>query len=91
MKKKKNIQKRLNYHEGLSYNQVKIIIQELGLDIKKFNDWIIGQGCPIVPRYDAKGKIKDVLGYFEYDIFRWIYSQRIGGLCEVKQVSLSRI
>lgn len=68
----------LNYHEGLSANQVKIILSELGLNSSKFNAWMYGQTCPVVKRYNGKGEIVDVGGIYEYDLFRWIDNQKKG-------------
>ena len=69
----------LDYHEGLSINQVKIILTELGLDIDKFNKWMYGQTSPILERTDRRtGKIKQTCGIYEYDLFRWIENQKKG-------------
>lgn len=68
----------LDYHEGLSANQVKIVLRELGLDSNKFNEWMFGQTCPLVLRHDEKGKTVQVVGIYEYDLFRWIENQKKG-------------
>lgn len=69
---------RLDYHEGLSANQVKIVLRELGLDHDKFNSWMYGQTCPIVHRTDDNGKLQALGGVYEYDLFRWIENQKKG-------------
>lgn len=72
---------RLDYHEGLSHNQVKIILKELGYGdrIKQFGNWMCGQTCPIVQRHSRDtGELKATGGVYEYDLFRWIESQRTG-------------
>ncbi len=61
-----------NDHEGLSWNQVLIILNFFKLDSNEFGNWMYGQTCPMVPRNDTKGVCKTVLGYYEYDVFRWI-------------------
>lgn len=66
----------LDYHEGLSVNQVKIILTELNLDIDKFNGWMYGQTCPVVSRLDSYGRSVQVGGIYEYDLFRWIANQK---------------
>lgn len=68
----------LDYHEGLSPNQVKIIIRALGLDLQKFNEWLYGQTCPVIIRHDAMGRPKEIGGIYEYDLFRWIDNQTRG-------------
>lgn len=68
----------LDYHEGLSANQVKIILRELSLDFGKFSEWMYGQTCPLIQRYDESGKIREVGGIYEYDLFRWIENQKKG-------------
>lgn len=76
--KKKRVES-LDEHEGLSANQVKIILRELGLDHRKFDKWMYGQTCPIIVRFDEKsGKEKRIGGVYEYDLFRWIDSQKMG-------------
>ena len=75
---KKRKTESLNMHEGLSSNQVRIILVEFGLDAKEFNKWLYGQTCPIIPRYDEKGKVIMVGGIYEYDLFRWIDNQKNG-------------
>lgn len=70
----------VSYHEGLSTNQVKVILREFGLgkSFDKFNEWMYGQTRPIIPRYSADGKIVKVSGVYEYDLFRWIaYKTRL--------------
>lgn len=69
-KKKKSCT--LDYHEGLSDNQVRIILQEMNLEYKPFCEWMIGQTGPMVPRYDKKGGIDMMCGTYEYDVFRYI-------------------
>lgn len=77
---KKRKPESLDYHEGLSANQVKIILREFGLESKldKFNDWMYGQTSPIIKRHNTQGKIVDMEGIYEYDLFRWIDSQKTG-------------
>lgn len=72
----------LDYHEGLSANQVKIILREFGFSNKHladFNEWMYGQTGPVVIRHDRdSGKEKRVCGIYEYDLFRWIENQKKG-------------
>lgn len=68
----------LDYHEGLSANQVKILLAELGLDESKFSEWMHGQTSPLLVRKDDKGRDVLVCGYYEYDVFRWVANQRKG-------------
>lgn len=68
----------LNYHEGLSSNQVKLILREFNLDFGKFSEWMYGQTCPIVERWDNDGKRIALGGIYEYDLFRWIDNQKNG-------------
>lgn len=68
----------LNYHEGLSFNQVTIILCELGLDYNKFGEWLYGQTCPLVERWHRNGKRVTVTGVYEWDLFRWIANQKKG-------------
>lgn len=70
----------LDYHEGLSSNQVKIILRELGLynKLNEFNEWMYGQTCPIIHRTNNAGVLEQVGGVYEYDLFRWISSQKTG-------------
>jgi hypothetical protein len=71
----------LDYHEGLSANQVKIILREFGFSNKHladFNEWMGGQTCPIVERANRNGGRSQVCGIYEYDLFRWIENQRKG-------------
>jgi hypothetical protein len=68
----------LDYHEGLSVNQVKIILTELNLDIDKFNEWMFGQTCPVIHRTNDAGLLEQVGGVYEYDLFRWIENQKKG-------------
>lgn len=70
--------KPLNYHEGLSANQVNIILTEFGLKSDKFYTWMYGQTCPMVQRYDEHGNTMRILGIYEYDLFRWIENQKKG-------------
>jgi hypothetical protein len=71
--------RRLDYHEGLSLNQVAVILKELGLleSIGEFQEWLHGQTCPVIKRRGKSGDV-DVFGVFEYDLFRWIYSKKTG-------------
>ena len=70
----------LDYHEGLSINQVKIILREFGLEHKLdvFNDWMYGQTAPILVRHDDKLRHVTKAGIYEYDLFRWIENQKKG-------------
>lgn len=72
----------LDYHEGLSANQVKVILRELGFDhrkLQRFNEWMFGQTCPIIQRHNrTTGKIEQTGGIYEYDLFRWIENQKKG-------------
>lgn len=77
-KSKKRTVEPLDYHEGLSANQVKIILRELNLDIGKFNEWMYGQTCPIIHRTNNAGVLAQVGGIYEYDLFRWIENQKKG-------------
>lgn len=70
----------LDYHEGLSANQVKIILREFGFNDKQrdeFNEWMYGQTCPIITRHKEDGSgVEQVGGVYEYDLFRWIEAKR---------------
>lgn len=79
-KSKKTVVEPLDYHEGLSSNQVKIILREIGLGnkLKQFNDFMEGQTCPIIERADRNGGRDTVCGIYEYDLFRWIANQKKG-------------
>lgn len=69
----------LDYHEGLSSNQVKIILREFGFNkyISEFNAWMDGQTCPIVQRHNRDtGKVEQTCGIYEYDLFRWIEAKK---------------
>lgn len=71
----------LDYHEGLSENQVRVIFKEIGLPhyTERFFQWIGGQTCPMVARHDRKTpKETWVVGFYEYDVFRFIRSIRTG-------------
>lgn len=68
----------LDYHEGLTINQVKIILRELKLDFNKFNEWMYGQTTPILIRHDEYNRHVTRSGIYEYDLFRWISSQKTG-------------
>lgn len=70
----------LDYHEGLSSNQVKIILREFGLydRLNEFDEWMYGQTCPVIQRYDESGQVREVGGVYEYDLFRWIESKKTG-------------
>lgn len=77
----KNIsQEPLDYHEGLSLNQVKIILRESGLGrhFDEWSKWMDGQTCPFVKRYNDKGAVVDAIGFYEYDVFRWIENKKKG-------------
>ena len=77
----KVLQRQLDYHEGLSSNQVKIILVEFGLGDKldRFNEWMYGQTCPMVIRHNREsGKEERLGGIYEYDLFRWIENQKKG-------------
>lgn len=79
MKKKKQTNIVLDYHEGLSINQVKIILKELNLNYSDFARWIVGQTCPLIYRQHKKSlKQELVIGIYEYDLFRWIKNQKHG-------------
>lgn len=74
-------QEPLDYHEGLSSNQVKIILRELGLGdkFKQFSEWMYGQTCPLVQRHNRHtGKLEQTGGIYEYDLFRWVENQKKG-------------
>lgn len=78
-RRKKQYLEPLDYHEGLSSNQVKIVLRELNLSLDKFGKWMYGQTSPLIDRTDRKsGKHVYVPGTYEYDLFRWIRSQRTG-------------
>lgn len=79
-RRKKQPLESLDYHEGLSANQVKVILREFALDkfLDEFNEWMFGQTCPIIKRYDNNGGIIEVTGVYEYDLFRWIESKKTG-------------
>lgn len=70
----------LDYHEGLSSNQVKIILREFGFNDKQqseFNEWMYGQTCPVVVRHNREsGKEERIGAIYEYDLFRWIEAKR---------------
>lgn len=69
----------LDYHEGLSIGQCKIILTELGFGdrIGDFNKWMYGQTCPVIQRYNRdSGKSEEKGGVYEYDLFRWIGNQK---------------
>ena len=68
----------LNYHEGLSFNQIKIILKEFNLDFGKFDKWLYGQTCPLIRRTDKTGTLVKIAGVYEYDLFRWIENQKAG-------------
>lgn len=68
----------LDYHEGLSANQAAIICSELRLDYTKFCGWMYGQTCPLLERQDRNGARVVIVGVYEYDLFRWIASQKTG-------------
>ena len=68
----------LDYHEGMSENQAKIVLHELGFtakDYRAFTRWLYGQTCPMIPRYDEEA-LDERPGVYEYDLFRWIAYKR---------------
>ena len=78
---KRRKQEPLNYHEGLSVNQVKIVLTEFGFDnrIDEFNEWMYGQTAPIIQRHNRRtGNIEKTGGIYEYDLFRFIESKKTG-------------
>lgn len=80
-RRKKQPLESLDYHEGLSANQVKIILREAGLGkfFDEFGKWMYGQTCPIIKRHSRRsGELMDVAGIYEYDLFRWIESKKKG-------------
>ena len=79
-RRKKQYIEHLDYHEGLSTNQVKIILREFGFGerINEFNKWSDGQTCPILIRHDERNRPITKAGVYEYDLFRWISSQKTG-------------
>ena len=77
----KVLQASLDYHEGLSANQIKVILVEFGLGdrIEQFSEWMYGQTCPMVVRHNREsGKEERLGGVYEYDLFRWIENQKKG-------------
>lgn len=72
----------LDYHEGLSANQVKIILREFGFNdkqLRRFEEWMYGQTCPVVERPSRDtGELVQKSGIYEYDLFRWIENQKKG-------------
>lgn len=70
----------LDYHEGLSANQVKVILREFGFNdksIRDFDEWMYGQTCPVITRYKEDGSgVEQVGGVYEYDLFRWIEAKK---------------
>lgn len=76
----KKFKETLDYHEGLSPNQVKIILREMGFAHRtdEFSDWLNGQTGPLLDRRDADGKLVQLGGVYEYDLFRWIWAQKNG-------------
>lgn len=75
-------QESLDYHEGISANQAKIILREFGFNdksVRDFNEWMYGQTCPVLVRHNREsGKEERVGGIYEYDLFRWIENQKRG-------------
>lgn len=75
-------EKSLDYHEGLSINQVRVILHEFGFkqgDFVKFSKWMYGQTCPVLECHSAiAGANIKAAGVYEYDLFRWISNQRRG-------------
>lgn len=82
-KKRKAIEANpLDYHEGLSENQVRIILHEFGFEekeVNEFSEWMHGQTCPMIPRTGHMGKTRIIGGIWEWDLFRWINHKRKGG------------
>lgn len=70
----------LDYHEGLSLNQVKIILREFNLDHKydEFTGWMSGQTGPVIERPDRHNRRSQLCGVYEYDLFRWIANKKTG-------------
>ena len=70
----------LDYHEGLSWNQVKIILHECGFGnrIGEFGGWLYGQTGLLIHRSDKQGRLQQVCGTFEEDLFRWIENKKKG-------------
>jgi len=68
----------LDMHEGVTLNQVKIILRAFGLDFDEFDKWMYGQTAPILVRHDEKGHCVTKPGFYEYDLFRWIANKRHG-------------
>jgi len=69
---------RLDYHEGLSWNQCQIVLKELKLDSKKFSKWMNGQTMSLIPRETKMGIIERIVGVYPYDLFRWVRNQKKG-------------
>lgn len=78
VRRKKKREESFDYHEGLSANQVKIILREFNLNLGKFNKWMYGQTCPVIHRTNNAGVLVEVHGVYEYDLFRWIENQKTG-------------
>jgi len=78
--RKRKLREMLDYHEGLSSNQVHIILREFGLEhtFDEFNEWLYGQTCPIIKRGGEYDIWKSVGGVYEYDLFRFIDSKKTG-------------
>jgi hypothetical protein len=71
----------LDYHEGLSRNQVYLVLESHGLEHKydDFCKWLYGQTCPIIERRDKRtGKSVQEAGVYEYDLFRYVANQKKG-------------
>lgn len=69
------IKESLDYNEGLSLNQVYIVLREFGLDhrLDEFKKWLAHQSFSLVPRYDQDGPgIVHYAGISEKVLFRWI-------------------
>lgn len=85
-KRKPKIEDTLDYHEGMTENQVRIVLHEFGLNYDKFSKWMVGQTCPILRRYvsgiciggDGVEPIIQHAGVYEYDLFRYIRHHRRG-------------
>lgn len=77
---KRSRRETLDYHEGLSDNQIRIILREFGLADKydEFCKWMYGQTCPIIKRGGEYDVWNSVPGVYEYDLFRFIESKKTG-------------
>lgn len=81
MKKKKDRRRTRPIKDGLeedinrdyTWSQVKTILEIYKLDEKEFVEWMNGQTSPVI---EVDGKKE--LGYFGYDLFRWIKGKEKG-------------